>query len=168
MPLPRLDRAVAEPGEDLVPRRTAADAFGRSEDALDVDGSVRRGLLGVGDDHLAEVDLGVDRVRGHHPELDEVIEVGELVEPREILFVVGGQRDAVAFRDLEECSRAHRAFEMHVELDLGNGSDGCGTREQTLTTPLRASKVVDAFAANRGLQTLPVWSARDPTQNTRG
>ena len=69
---------------------------------FDVDGAVRRGFLGVRDDHLAEVDFGLDRVRGHHPELDEVVEVGELVQPRELVDVVDRKRDAVARRDLQQ------------------------------------------------------------------
>ena len=52
------------------------------EDALDVDRAVRGRLRGVVDDDLAEVDVGPDRVRGHDPELDEVVEVAELVERR--------------------------------------------------------------------------------------
>ena len=76
----RLLRAVADALEDVLPGAAAAHALGRAEDPLEVDGAVRRGLGRVVDDHLAEVRLRLQRVRREDPDLDEVAEVGELVE----------------------------------------------------------------------------------------
>ena len=84
-------RAVAEAGEHLVPRRAAARPVRPGEDPLDVDRAVRGRLLRVRHHDLAEVDLGPDDVRGHHPELDEVVEVAELVELGELVDVVRRQ-----------------------------------------------------------------------------
>jgi hypothetical protein len=63
-------------------------------------------------------------VRGHDPQLDEVVEVGEGVEAGEIVDVVGRQLQVVARGDLQQRGRAHRAFEVDVELDLRDGRDG--------------------------------------------
>ena len=75
MQLLRLLRAVADAFEDVLPRAAAADALGRAEDPLEVDGAVRGRLGRVVDDHLAEVRFLLQRVRREDPDLDEVAEV---------------------------------------------------------------------------------------------
>ncbi len=48
-----------------------------------------------------------------------MVEVGEAKPALEARFVPSRKLDAVAPRQLEQHGRAHRAFEMNVELDLG-------------------------------------------------
>ena len=117
-PLPRLLGAVAVALEHLLPGHAAPDALRRREDALDVDGSVLRRLLGVVDDHLAEVVGRAKRRCDDQPGLDEVREVGEAVEVADALDRVRREGDAVPPRSQQERLRAHRALEVDVELDL--------------------------------------------------
>src|SRR5688572_25165108 len=51
-------------------------------------------------------------------DFDEVPEVAELEPAAEPLFVVSGQVDAVPLRQLQEHVRAHRAFQVDVQLHL--------------------------------------------------
>ena len=82
--------AVAVAAEHLVPVDAAPGALDRREDRLDVDGPVPLRLGGVVDDDLAEVLLGAQAVRGQDPDLDEVGEVAEPVEPRSSSTVSAG------------------------------------------------------------------------------
>ena len=81
-PPARRCRRPRRSSSQVQPRR---DALGRAEDPLEVDGAVGRRLGRVVDDHLAEVRLLLERVRRQDPDLDEVAEVGELVERGEAL-----------------------------------------------------------------------------------
>jgi hypothetical protein len=154
VPLLRLGRAVAEAGEHRVPRRAAEHALGRGEDALEVDRAVRRGLGRVRHDDLAEVGLGPDRARRHHPELEEVLEVGELVEARELVDVVDGQLDAVAPRDVEELTGPHGSLEVDVQLDLRrddrHGTPGCASSDVVRSPRSRRNGPVALRAARTG------------------
>src|SRR5206468_10328486 len=82
--LSRLLRAVADALEDVLPRAPVPDALRGAEDALDVDGAVRRGLGRIVDDHLPVVALSLERVRRQDPDLDEVPEVAERSEERRV------------------------------------------------------------------------------------
>jgi hypothetical protein len=116
--LPRLLRAVAVAVEDLVPADPAPHPLGRREDRLEVDGAVRGRLGRVVDDHLAEVLRCSQRIRRQDPDVDEVGEVTEVVQLREPLHGLGGQRVVVPAGDLEQRRRPHRPLEVDVELDL--------------------------------------------------
>ena len=109
-----LVRPVAVAGVDLVPVDAAPGAFGRREDALDIDGTVRGRLARVVDDDLAEVLVAPERIRREHPDLDEVPEVAEVIEGRELLLGIDRQGVVVAARDLEQRRRPHRSFEVDV------------------------------------------------------
>ena len=101
-------------------------------------------------------------MRRHHPELDEVVEVAEAVQLGERVDVVRGSVDPVAIRDLEQ--RRGRTAPSRCTCSSIFGSVRVLLR--AWRAPPRASKAMMAFAANRGLQALPVWSARDPTMIT--
>jgi len=99
-----------------------------------------RGRLGRVVDHdLPEVALLLQRVRRQGPDLDEVLEVAEVVEPREALDRFGRKRVVVPARDLEQGLGPHRSFEMDVQLDLreplydGSGAVAGRTRRSTST-----------------------------------
>jgi len=79
----RLDRAVTKSGEDLVPRGAAADSLARREDPLQVHRAVGRRLRRVVDHDLAEVPLLLQGTGRHQPQLKEVLEIPELIEPGE-------------------------------------------------------------------------------------
>ena len=120
-PFARLVHPVAEPREHLVPGRSVPHRFRRGKDPLEVDGSERDGLLGVRDDDLAEVAFGTQGVRGHGPHLDEVRKIAEPVQLGQLRFRRGRQRDAVPAGDPQQGTGAHRALQVHVQLDLGVG-----------------------------------------------
>ena len=116
--LPRLLRAVAVAGEDLVPVDTAPDTLGRREDPLDVDRAVRGGLRCVFNDDLAEVLRRSKRVCGQHPDLDEVREVAEVVQRCESFLRIGREVVVVPAGDLQQGPRPHRPLQVDVQLDL--------------------------------------------------
>ncbi len=130
--LARRVRAVADPSVDLVPGAAAPDAaLGRAEDPLEVDAAAcALGLLRIVDDDLSEVGGGPQRVRGQHPDLDEVREVAEAVER----FEVVGQRIVVPLRDRSQRLRAaprHRlAVPSRWTWSSGILGSGTGIREE--------------------------------------
>ena len=117
--LARLVDPVAEALVDRLPAHAAAHELQRREDAFDIDGAVLEGLVRVVDGDSPEVDRRAQARRHHQPYVDEVGEIGEA----ELLFQpLGGrcrERDVVALRDRQERLRAQRAFEVHVQADLG-------------------------------------------------
>jgi hypothetical protein len=80
-------------------------------------------LRRVVDDHLPEVRLAAQAVRGQDPDLDEVVEVAEAVELAQPLDRVRRQRLAVPLRDREQRLGPDRPLEVDVQLDLRVGGD---------------------------------------------
>jgi hypothetical protein len=113
--------AVAVTAEDLVPVDAPLRALCRREAPLEVDGAVAGCLLRVVDDDLPKVLVGLEREGGQDPHLDEVREVAVVVEQRQPLRGVRGERVVVSPRDLEQRLGPHGPLEMDVELDFRGG-----------------------------------------------
>ena len=109
-----LVRSVAVAGVDLIPVDAAARPLGRREDAFDVDRAVRGCLTRIVDDDLAEVPLALERIGREDPDLDEMPEVAEVIEGRELVLGIDRQGVVVTASDLEQRRRAHRSFEVNV------------------------------------------------------
>ena len=65
-------------------------------------------------DHLPEVVIGAQDIRGEHPHLDEVREVTELIEGSGFLNRGERQHLAVPPGDVQERLRPNRSLEVHV------------------------------------------------------
>src|SRR6266508_1405467 len=111
------DRTVGVPLEDLLPADATLHPFAGREDALDVDGAERRRLGRVVDHDTPEVLGGSQAVRGEDPDLDEVPEVGELVEPGQPFHRVRRQGLAVTAGDLQQRGGPDRPFQVQVQLN---------------------------------------------------
>ena len=117
-PLPLRDR-LGHGGEDLAAVGAVREMGRDGEVGLGVDDVLVR-LLGQQVEHQELEVLGpAQRPRAGEVDLDEVLEVGEAEPALEPGLVLRRQVDAVPPRQLQQHGRAHGAFEVDVELDLG-------------------------------------------------
>ncbi len=126
--LTRLLCAVAVAAEDLVPPDAPPRALDRREDRLQVDGPVRCGLRRVLDRDAPEVVRAAQAVGGQDPDLDEVVEVPEAIELRQLRFGGRGELEPVRARERKQRRRPDRPLEVDVQLDLGRRWHGGSLR----------------------------------------
>ena len=95
----------------------------RIEEDLDVPRAVSLGAAQVRHRELVEILFGDEHVDAGVIEVQEVLQVVEVVGGAALFGGGAGQRDAVAFAELQQHLGFERALDVHVELGLGNAAD---------------------------------------------
>ena len=80
----------------------------------------------IGERHLPEIVLGHQDVRALITDVEKVLQVGEGVCRPHLLHALEWEIDLVALAEGKHLLGLERAFDMQVELGLGNAADECG------------------------------------------
>lgn len=92
----------------------------RVKEYFGMDHILCRGPLEIGEREIEKILLGSQHAGAHVIEVEKALQVGECVSTAQRLHARVGQRQAVAFRQVEDHLRLQRALNMDVQLGLGH------------------------------------------------